>query len=159
MSKLRPVWVSDRFETHFGLRSKPLECSHDAGEMKLRSTWNSFRFLRSVWVFRSTWNFHVSRNFFHFGAKWIFKRIVNGIPSVPLAIKTIKISFTVSQLDLNVLKWSKLISSTIRSSLFWLPKERTHCFYSGTFLWNAHVQSKLAELKPVWKCSCEGEAN
>jgi len=78
MSKLRPVWVSDRFETRFGLRSEPLECSHEAGEMKLRSTWVSFRFLRSVWVFRSTWNFHVSRNFFHFRAKWVFKTTVNG---------------------------------------------------------------------------------
>ena len=33
------------------------------------------------------------------------------------------------------------------------------CLCSGKILWNAHVQSKWAELKPVWKFSCEGEAN
>ena len=44
----------------------------------------------------------------------------------------------------------------------WITNKRESIgamFVFRNCLWNAHVQSKWAELKPVWKFSCEGEAN
>ena len=131
MSKLRPVWVSDRFEIRFGLRSKPLECSHDEGEMKLRSTWNSFRSLRSVWVFRSTWNFHVSRNFFRFGAKWILKPIG-------------AMFFYVQErfCEMRMCRVSELNSNRFEN--FHVRGRQISRHYPDL------------KLRPVWVCSCEG---
>ena len=168
MSKLRPVWVSDRLETHFALRSKPLARSHDTGEIKLRSTWNSFRFLRSVWVFRSTWNFHLSRKIFHFGAKWLFKARVIDIPGVPLAIKTIKISFKVTQLDLNAVNQCQYLPqnnhncsiSGRKARIVWYSQTGLKLFmWGGSKLANkANTQTDL-KLRSVWVFSCEGSLN
>ena len=78
---------------------------------------------------------------FSFWGKMAFQSKCDCNPSVPLAIKTIKIAFKVSQMDLNVIEQSNVFHKTITTVL--IPdRKSTHCLIFSNRSENVHVRGQ-----------------